>query len=218
MTNIFGAPQKRNMKRKLFEVGVSALERQGWKISRADGGGSSVRKITKNGQTKIVSIRTTQDTHIAFPRNRADTGWITLSDVDAVVAVSVDDQHQPKFALVHFLPGEEMRDRFDRTYSARKKAGHVQPLGRGIWLSLYKDEAKEPPALVGAGAGNKHLPIAKILLDDLPTTMGDIQDDEESEYQEIESASDLLTIAEAKRRLALSLGVPVSSIKITIEG
>src|SRR5207253_15564 len=128
-------------------------------------GKSSVRRITKNGKSKVVSIRTTQDTYIAFPRTQDDKAWVTLSEVDAVVAVSVDDGDNPKFALVHMLPGDEMRDRFDRTYAARKSANHTIPLGRGVWLSLYLDEATSPPHLVGAGAGIAHPPIVRVPLE-----------------------------------------------------
>ena len=89
----------------------------------------------KGGVTKLVSIRTTQDTWIAFPRTEEDKGWRTLDDVDQVVAVSVDDRQNPKFAKVHILDGNEMRDRFNRAYAARKKAGHSIPIGRGVWVS-----------------------------------------------------------------------------------
>jgi hypothetical protein len=47
-----------------------------------------------------VSIRTTQNQWIAFPRRLDNKGWGTLSDVDVVLAVSVDDVEQPK-APVH---------------------------------------------------------------------------------------------------------------------
>ena len=69
-----------------------------------------MRRITKGTVSKTVSIRTAQDTWIAFPRDRDDKGWVTLSDVDSVVAVSVNDRHNPKFAKVHLLDGNEMRD------------------------------------------------------------------------------------------------------------
>ncbi len=157
MTNVWTSPEKVTRRDRLFDVGVETLEGQGWAVERIPGAGkSSLRRITKNGKSKKVSIRTTQDTYIAFPRTQDDKAWVTLSEVDAVVAVSVDDGDNPKFALVHILPGDEMRDRFDRTYKARRAAKHSIPLGRGVWLSLYQDEATSPPHLVGAGAGNAH--------------------------------------------------------------
>ena len=112
MTNIFKEPKKVSTKNQLFNIAVDALLKAGWKVERVPGNGkSSVRRILKGGVTKLVSIRTTQDTWIAFPRTDEDKGWRTLDDVDQVVAVSVDDRHNPKFAKVHVLDGEEMRDR-----------------------------------------------------------------------------------------------------------
>ena len=96
-------------KNHLFNIAVDALRKAGWKVSSTGNGKSSVRRIVKGGVTKLVSIRTTQDTWIAFPRREEDKGWRTLDDVDQVVAVSVDDRHNPKFAKVHILDGDEMR-------------------------------------------------------------------------------------------------------------
>ena len=56
----------------------------------------------------------------------------------------MDDRHNPKFAKVHIIDGDEMRDRFNRAYAARKKAGHTIPIGRGVWESLYLPEAQAP--------------------------------------------------------------------------
>jgi hypothetical protein len=135
--------------------GVTRPER----IARA--GKSSLRRITKGNVSKKVSIRTTQDTWIAFPRNEKNDGWATLEDVDYVVAASVDNRDNPRFAQVHMFDGDEMRARFDRAYAARKAANHVIPERRGIWLSIYDREAAYPVSLVGAGAGLDHPPIAK---------------------------------------------------------
>src|SRR5215475_5360956 len=102
MTNIFGSSEKASMKTHLFDIGVKALENAGFDVERVQGSGkSSVRRISKGSTSKIVSIRTSQDTWIAFPRTEKDKGWRTLDEVDAVVAVSVDDRQTPKFAKVH---------------------------------------------------------------------------------------------------------------------
>jgi hypothetical protein len=167
--------------------------------------------VPKDGKSKLVSIRTTQDTWIAFPRDKSNTRWVTLSDVDAVVAVSVDDPHDPKFANVHMIDGNEMRFRFDRAYAARLKAGHTIPVGRGVWVSLYIPESNAPPAHVGAGAGLKHPPFATVPLE--PSVFA--TKDEEVADEAIHEDHTPLTIAEAKRRLALTFGVDPSNIRIT---
>ena len=96
MTNVSIIPEKMAIRYELFRIAVEALEKQGWKVERiARSGKSSVRRITKGKTTKTVSIRTTQDKWIAFPRNRKDDAWATLADVDYVVAASVDSPRQP---------------------------------------------------------------------------------------------------------------------------
>lgn len=215
MTNVSSTPEKISMRAFLFNVAEEALKKDGWKVERiARSGKASVRRITKGGQQKTVSIRTSQDTWIAFPRTSDDAAWATLADVDYVVAASVDDSSNPKFAQVHLVSGDEMRERFDRAYAARKQAGHVLPVGRGIWLSLYENEAATPVSLVGGGIGLAHPPMTKVPLSGQPIETGSIEAEDTVDAVAVVEAP--FTIAEAKRRLAASLGVAESDIKITI--
>jgi hypothetical protein len=225
MTNVYGTPKKRATRKGLFAFGVQTLEREGWKVSRVPRGGkASLRLITKGSENHRVSIRTSQDAWIAFPRKTDGTGWVTLDDVDYVVAVSVDDRHNPTQARVHMIPGDDARARFDRAYGARRDASFVLPPGRGIWLSLYQQEAAEPVSLVGAGMGltYKALAVLDLTKASLPTGR-DRADDEVVDEEDEEVAAPVaapetpLTIPEAKRRLAQTLKVPESAIRITIE-
>jgi hypothetical protein len=220
MTNVYKRPEKLSMKTQLFEIAVRSLEKAGWKVERVPGSGkASVRRITKGAESKIVSIRTTQDTWIAFPRVEGDKGWRTLDEVDAVVPVSVDDAHNPKFAKVHLIGGDEMRDRFDRAYAARKKAGHSIPVGRGVWVSLYLTEARDPVSHIGAGAGLKFPPIATVpLTPELIAAVKETSPAEHAVSQLVEENEEgPLSIAEAKRRLAKTLGVDPANIRISVE-
>ena len=125
MTNVSATPEKVELRRRLFGLGEKALEQDGWRIERVPGSGkSSVRRIIRNGESHVVSIRTSQDTWIAFPRSADGNGWVTLDDVDTVIAVTVDDREAPKWAAAYMVSAEEMRQRFDRAYHARKDAGH----------------------------------------------------------------------------------------------
>jgi hypothetical protein len=229
MLNIESDKNKAKTKTRLFELGVETLKENGWTVDRVPRSRkSSVRRISKNGESKLVSIRTTQDTWIAFPRTDDDKSWRTLGEVDAVVAVSVDNKLDPKFAKVHMIDGQEMRKRFDRAYAARRAAGHTLPLGRGVWVSLYDQEANEPN-YVGAGAGLSHPPIKCVPLEteELEPVMetAEMNDDEEAlltmpeakQCSAISLGEAPLTIPEAKRRLAMSLGVDPSNIKIIVE-
>jgi len=224
MTNINKRAGKKELRKRLFRIAVKALQERGWSVERTKGG-ASVRVLRKDGAVHRVSIRTSQDQWIAFPRLLDDTGWATLGEVDVVVAVSVDQVHPatPAHALVHWFDGADIRARFDRAYAARKAAGHSLPLARGIWIPLYKDD-DGTPTNVGGGAGND--PASRLacvwLLDGPP------------EADVVEGGSALvgtpaspavdgaagekpLTIAEAKRRLALTFGVPETSIRISVE-
>ncbi len=221
MTDIFGSPEKKEIKQKLFSFAVQALEQSGWAVNRVkDNSKSSIRQISKNGTIKKVSIRTSQDTWIAFPRNEQGDGWKTLDEVDAVVAVSVDSKEIPTVANVHLIDGDEMRKRFDRAYEARRKAGYSLPDGRGVWISLYLPESNDPVARVGAGSGLTNPPIATF---SLAVPVGGIMgaNPENAVDQNARTnpsrSEPPLSIAEAKRRLAETLGVSPSSIKISVE-
>jgi hypothetical protein len=219
MTNVSKTPEKRRIRKQLIRAALDSLGRQGYIVEKVRGGGTGrLRRISKNGKARLAAIRTTQDTWLAFPRNDDDTGWVTLSDVDVVVVASVDDPLNPKFAKVHLLEGKEMRDRFDRAYAARCAAGHTIPLGRGVWLALYDDEATTPVQRVGAGAGNVHPPVAEVPLEggDEPE-IGAVVTTTRQPNGTSDADEHPLTIAEAKTRLARTLGVDPSSIKITVE-
>ena len=217
MTNVYATPEKVSMKTLLFRTAVQALESSGYKVERVPGSGkSSVRRITKGKESKVISIRTSQDTWIAFPRMENDKSWRTLDEVDAVVPVSVDDKHAPKIARVHLVPGDEMRDRFNRAYKARKDAGHSIPVGRGIWISLYNKEANNPVSHVGAGAGLKFPPIAEVPIEFGAAIADDSGNDDE--VPAVKEQAPPMTIAEAKRLLSISLGVDPANIKIIVEG
>ena len=217
MANIFGKPIKIAIKTKLFNAGIEALEQDGWKVERISKvGKSSVRRIIKGNESKVVAIRTTQDTRIAFQRDSEDKEWVTLSIVDMVVAVSVDDVDNPRFANVHFIDGAEMRDRFDRSYNARMAAGHSIGAGRSMWLELYEPEQSDPPRRVGAGVGLKHKPVATFPLSEVEAS------DKKSKPAAVEavpivSKNTPLSISDARHQLAETLGVDPANVKITIE-
>ena len=206
------------IRRRLFNIAKESLERNGWKVTTdvgplASGSrrGSSVRRITKNGESKLSTIRTSQDRWVAFTRAKDDTKWGTLCDVDVVVVASVDDRANPRFAQIHMINADEMRARFDRAYDARIAAGHT--ISR-MWLSLYEEESTSPLQRVGAGACLANPPIAR----DVPLGESDMP---VAPTKQPNWASDVdeqsLTISQAKTKLARTFGVDPSSIKITVE-
>jgi hypothetical protein len=130
----------------------------------------------------------------------------------------VDDPEKPRFDQVLFFEAEELRDRFDRAYQARRKAHHSISLGRGLWLSLYGEDNGDVYH-VGAGIGRAHSAVARLPLYEGPSA-SDAQPSPVSTTETATSSDDHfepLTIAQAKIRLARTLGVEPGSIKILVE-
>ncbi len=214
MPDILRTLGKAERKRRLFEIGFETLQAQGWKVERVPGlGKASVRRITRGDKSLLVSIRTTQDRWIAFPPKEGGKGWITLDEVDVVLAVSVDDNAPPKVAEVHWFDATDMRARFDRAAKARRDAGYQEPkYRRGVWLPLYiADDGR--PSYVGGGAAIGKEPLAIVPLD-VNVSMATASRPDDADGPQSDQP---LTIAEAKRRLALSLGVAEANVKITVE-
>lgn len=214
MTNVNGTPEKVELRERLWEIGVETLRAQGWEVERVAGSGkSSMRRITKGRLSKIATIRTTQDRWFAFPRTKDDKGWLTLDDSDCVVVVSVNEKEDPKFAWVHMFDQADIKKRLDRAYKVRQSANRQIPIGRGVWISLYrKDDGS--PQLAGAGAGNDFPRIAEV-----PLQRGESQAVAVSAEPPRDSGGSVrpLSINEAKQGLALTFGVDASRIKITVE-
>lgn len=228
MTNV-SAPGKVAVRNFLRTRAIEELKKLGYNVERIPRAGKgSLRRLVKDGVTKTVTIRTSQDAWIAFPRNADDTGWSTLEDADLVVAASLKAKDSDR-ANFHLFDADDIRARFDRALAARQRANHVIPAERGIWISLYQEEATDPVSMVGAGAG---LDRKSLLAEDVPVELdngGLGEEDEEAraspptrftfgEATPSPSSEEPLTIPEAKRRLALTFGVDPSAIRITVEG
>lgn len=221
MTDVLKTPEKKRIRQALIAGAIDALARDGWKVSRDKGGlRGRVRRITKDRKTLLAAIRTSQDGWIAFPRNATDSRWVTLEDVDVVVAAAINPE-RPEVGLVHLFDSKELRERFDRAYAARRAEGHQISIGRGLWVSLYHPESKDPVYYVGAGLGLLRKAFASIPLEEddtvaLPTEVP-LAVPPNLNVADAEDGSEPLTIAQAKRRLARTLGVPESSVRISIE-
>lgn len=227
MTNV-SAPGKVAVRNFLRTAAVKELEKLGYKVERIPRAGKgSLRRLTKDGVSKTVTIRTSQDAWLAFPRNDDDTGWLTLEDADLVVVASLTHKDSA-LANIHLMDADDVRARFDRARAARLKAHHVMPAKRGIWISLYEEEASQPVSLVGAGAGldPRHRRLAEnlpVMVDGFEGPDGEAEDDPTEGLEPVGAGEPgdehgPLTISEAKRRLALTFGVDPSAIKIIVEG
>lgn len=207
----FQERKKTLMKRRLIGFCKRALIENGWSVSDSIKK-RQVYKITKGSRSILAAIRTTQDRKIAFARTA--NSWETLPLVDVVVvAATVED---PRRVLVYMLDANEMLDDFNRAYDARRKANHTIQPGNGMWVALYNDEENETMR-VGGGAGARNEPIAEFRLSDDAAPPPTAPPPLAPAQRAGESAGESLTIAEAKTRLARTLDVDPSSIKITVE-
>jgi len=219
MTDVLKTPAKKALRKALINAALSALRDEGWKVERDSGKVKGrLRRLTKDGKVLLAAIRTSQDGWIAFPRNKRDTKWTTLSDVNVVVAAALDDTKRN--ARVHMFDAKALRERFDRAYKARKDAGHSIRIGRGIWVSLYLQESDDPVYHIGAGIGLETPPFAEVPLQDIEATDNPVPTAPQNSPAAVVREGDgfePLTIAQAKIRLARTLGVDPASIKIMVE-
>lgn len=59
MTNIYGTPEKVLFSKRLLEIGIEYLEKQGYEVSRVPRAGKkSLRRVKKGKQEFNVAIRT----------------------------------------------------------------------------------------------------------------------------------------------------------------
>lgn len=222
MTNVYATPEKAQIRRALLHFGLETLRSRGYSVRRAPSHGpQQVYEASNENETLLVALRTSQDTWFAFPRLADDSGWLTLDDVDRVLVASIDTPHQPSEVRVHWMPAGEVRARFDQAYRARLAAGNVVPLGRGLWLSLYDRNAPSPVSHVGGGFGLDYPPIATRRLDQVleetPAPGEALANENEPEELGDEAEMGSFDLLDAKRRIAEALGVPLESVRITVE-
>lgn len=207
--------------RLLVDAAKKALQAQGYSMQRVPGRGlSNIWTLTKGGETKTVSIRTTRDRWIAFPPLEKGTKWKTLDEVDTVVVAAVDSKDEPENIEVMMFSATEVKKRFNEAYAARIKDGQTVRDNFGMWVGLDHDD-RGLAASVGSGIAEKHERLATYsiatLLEEAPQSAA-----EDSEGGERTSSTpELATIAEVmawtRNRLASIAGVAVDAVKLDLK-
>jgi hypothetical protein len=206
--------------RLLVDAAKKAVQAQGYSLQRVPGRGlSNIWTLTKNGQTKTASIRTTRDRWIAFPPLEGGKKWKTLDDVDTVVVAAVDSKDEPENIEVMMFSAEEVRKRFDAAYAARIKDGQTVKDNFGMWVGLDHDD-RGLAASVGSGIAEKHERLATYsiagLLEETPGPLP-----EDGDVDNASGTPELSTIAEVmawtRSRLATIAGVEVEAIKLDLK-
>lgn len=206
--------------RLMVEAAKRGAMAAGYTLDRVPGRGlSNVWVITKDGTSQKASIRTTRDRWIAFPPLENGTKWKTLDQVELVIVATVDDRDDPTNVEVYIFPAAEVRKRFDASYAARVASGQTMRNNFGMWVALDQ-KGRNSPADVGSGIVDQYDPIAVIaiadLVTDVPAGAADEEVGNDGPADEVDNDPPL-TIPEAKRRLALTLGCKPENIKIIVE-
>ena len=151
----------------LIDAATKAAAEQGYSMEKFPGRGlSSIWNITKDNQTQVASIRTTQDRWIAFPPLEAGTKWKTLDEVDTVIVATVDNKESPENIEVYIFPASDVRKRFDAAYEARKKNGQSIKDNFGMWVGL-DHYSENTAASIGSGIIEQYECIATYPISDL---------------------------------------------------
>lgn len=157
--------------RLMVSAAVEGAKKCGYAMRRQPGRGlSNTWLVSKRGETKVASIRTTRDRWIAFPPLDNGTRWKTLDDVELVIVSAVDDRENPQNVDVYLFPADAVRQRFAASYAARIKNAHTVRDNYGMWLKLDAADA-DVPGQVGAGLAVEYPAIARFSIDELESRM-----------------------------------------------
>lgn len=206
---------------------LKGAERAGYSLKRQPGRGlSNTYEMTKDGETKIASVRTTQDRWIAFPPLEEGTRWKTLDDVELVLVSAVDDSVNPQNVDVYLFPADDVRRRFNASYAARIKEGHVVRDDYGMWVPLDKGD-DQVAGQVGHSLAVDYPPIAHFTIDELEdeevnrsdSRDGDAPMDQgavgRSANVQLDTIADVLAFA--REKISALSGLPVGSVVLELK-
>ncbi len=205
--------------RLLVGAAKKAATAQGYSLSRVPGRGlSNIWNITKDGKTKMASIRTTRDRWIAFPPLEAGKRWKTLDEVKTVIVAAVDLKDTPENVEVYMFPADEVRKRFNAAYAARAKEGQTLKDGFGMWVGLDRDD-RGLAASVGSGIVDHYKRVAVYSIPDLLADSPQGDGGEEGSEQEAPEAGPSTipeVVAWARDRVAQLAGVQAEAVKLDL--
>lgn len=207
---------------------LEGARQQGYALKKQPGRGlSNTYELSKDGKTQIASIRTTRDRWFAFPPLDKGTRWKTLDDVDLVLVAAVDDRLDPQNVDVYLFPAEDVRRRFDASYSARKANNHTIRDNYGMWLMLDVGD-DSVVSQVGHGLAADYPPIANFSIDELERTVTrevrkmatEAAPDPDEATPTADRGSPLNTVADvlafARAKIANLTGMPADTIKLDL--
>lgn len=209
-------PNEPSAYRKLTDAAVNALREKNWEVEKEPGmTRQNVWRMTRNGESHLVSVRTTRNRWIAYNTMEKGKKWKTLDDVAyaCIAAYTYNDEDEdPNGIEVHLIDADELRAHFDTGYRIRTKGGQKVTDDFGMWICM--DQYDEDP-LAGGGSGFAN---GKTLIASYPFGEEDEDDDEGAAAPA--SAPAALTVAQivetARAEIARTTGVGVESISLEL--
>ncbi len=211
--------------RLMIRAALKGAEKYGYAMKRQPGRGlSNTWEASKDGETKIASIRTTRDRWIAFPPLDNGTRWKTLDDVELVIVSAVDDPENPQSVDVYLFPAKVVRQRFDKSYAARIENGHIVRDNFGMWVKLDAADT-DLPTRAGAGLAVEYPAIAHYSIDELEAGMPDAAEpvavEAPHEHHEVDEAPTFATVGDvltwARSEIARLSGMSSDAIKLDLK-
>ncbi|OYW45919.1 MAG: hypothetical protein B7Z08_04790 [Sphingomonadales bacterium 32-68-7] len=214
--------------RLMVAAAIEGAKRDGYLMKRQPGRGlSNTYAMTKDGVTKVASVRTTRDRWVAFPPLNGGKNWKTLDDAEVVLVSAADDRENPQNVDVYLFPADEVRKRFDASYAARIQNGHMVPDDYGMWVMLDKGD-DGVVSQVGHGLAAAYPAIARFSIDELEA---DLAPKSQAMAQEAsvpaeeggqgDGVPELNTVADvlafAREKIAALTGMPTEAIKLDLK-
>jgi hypothetical protein len=211
--------------RLLVAAAIEGATRSGYALKRQPGRGlSNTWEVTKDGEAKIASVRTTRDRYIAFPPLEGGKRWKTLDDADLVLVSAVDDPANPQNVDVYLFPADVVRQRFDASYAARIEHGHTVRDNFGMWVMLDVGD-DQIASQVGSGLAVDYPAIARFSIDELEgaaVAPASVNEAAALEPEDTDGASPSFTtvaevLASARSEIARLTGMPLEAIKLDLK-
>jgi len=211
--------------RLLVSAAIEGAKKNGYALKRQPGRGlSNTWEVSKGGETKIASVRTTRDRWIAFPPLEEGKRWKTLSDVELVLVAAVDDNKNPQNVDVYLFPADVVRARFDASYAARIEHGHTVRDNYGMWVMLDAGD-NQVASQVGSGLAIEYPAIARYSIDELEAGAAETEsvnvaaalepDDTEGEAPAFSTVAEVLAFARSE--IARVTGMSSDAIKLDLK-
>lgn len=208
-------------------MATEALARHGYEVQEpVKGTGGARLKATRDGETRLVLVRTSTDRWVGWMRD-AKGQLKGLEEADLVVVAALDNPANPAAVEVLAFAPDVVLEAFEANIAARKAHGGGLSVTSPVFVCL-DETRKEKPASTGSNlkiqaiwtetvsAGDEDLSQAQDDMSDVAEE--DLEDDYDDEDADDFGKMDLEAFLEdVKAELAARLNLPVRSIRLDLK-